>query len=325
MAPKSVAVVAPGAVVRRDAVLDLVEDWHAALELQVRAGEISKASRDTYAQGVDRFVDWCGRRRSLSEEVVLEWKADMLERCKPATVNTWLSGLRAFFDWAVRHRRLAYNLAAGVRGARRSGTSRKHKREALTDAEVLRALAQPDVATAEGKRDRALLALMAYTAARQVELHRADLADLRSESGRLVLHVRGKGHQEADELVVIAHPDAEAAVHDWLAARGQGPGPLFVSLSDRSRGGRLSLSAIRRLVKGYFKAAGVRGALKTAHSLRHSAITNAVRHGAPVQKVQSMARHANISTTMIYFHETDRIENPAEQFIQYNGGETPGR
>mgnify|MGYP001594548589 CR=1 FL=1 len=63
----------------------------------------------------------------------------------------------------------------------------------------------------------------------------------------------------------------------------------------------------------------IRAYLLTPHSLRHTAITKAVKRGAPVQKGQAMARHANISTTMIYYHETDRVENPAEEYIQYNG------
>ena len=175
----------------------------------------------------------------------------------------------------------------------------------------------PDASTPAGARDRALLALMAYCAARSVELHRADLADVRTVSGKLVLQVRGKGRDEKDETLVIAHPDAEGAVRDWLGKRGEKSGPLFVSLSHRSSGERLGLRAIRGIVKAHYKAAGVRGDRKTTHSLRHTAITNAVKHGAPVPKVQAMARHADISTTMIYYHETDRIENPAEGFNTY--------
>jgi len=97
-------------------------------------------------------------------------------------------------------------------------------------------------------------------------------------------------------------------------------GALFTSLSNRGRDERLSLRAIRGIVKAAYKAAGVVGKNKTTHSLRHTAITTAVKRGAPVQKVQAMARHANISTTMIYYHETDRVENPAEEFIQYTNG-----
>lgn len=310
----------PQAVTEGADVAALVDDWRAALALQVQAGEISDTTRQTYAHGMGKFLAWAEGRGTVTADTLREWKAALLgDGHRPASVNTWLAGVRAFFGWAVGVRRLAYNPAADVKGATRRGTSKAHRREALTDAEVLRVLAVPDRSTASGKRDYALLAVMAFTGARQIELHRADLADLRTDGGRLVLHVRGKGRAEADEIIVLAHPDAEAAVHDWLAARGDEAGPLFVALGNRSRGDRLSLRAIREVVKSAYRAAGVHGKGKTAHSLRHSAITNAVRHGAPVQKVQAMARHANISTTMIYYHETDRVENPAESYIRYNG------
>ena len=120
-------------------------------------------------------------------------------------------------------------------------------------------------------------------------------------------------------MIVIDNPAAAGALHDWLSVRGDQPGSLFLSLSDRSHGARLSLRALRHLIKGYYLAAGVLGKDKTAHSLRHAAISNALRHGAPVQKVAAMARHASIETTMIYFHEIDRLSDPAERYISYNG------
>ena len=82
-------------------------------------------------------------------------------------------------------------------------------------------------------------------------------------------------------------------------------------------GQRLSLRSIRRIVKQAYRLAGVRGEGKTSHSLRHTAITSAIRHGAPLPKVQSMARHANLNTTMIYYHEVDRVEDPAEGYVDY--------
>lgn len=317
---KALTVRPPNAVTENADVLALMGEWHAALDLQVKAGELAETTADTYRRGMARFIAWADRRKSIADETIREWKAAMLaDGNRPGAINTWLAGVRAFFAWAVGARRLLYNPAASVKGAKRSGTSRTHRREALTDAEVLRVLAAPDRETPQGKRDAAMLYLMAYTAARTVELHRADLADLRTEGGCLVLQVRGKGRQEADELIVIAHPEAEAAVHDWLSARGGKAGALFTSLSNRDSGERLSLRAMRGIVKAAYKAAGVVGKNKTTHSLRHTAITTAVKRGAPIQKVQAMARHANISTTMIYYHETDRVENPAEEFIEYNG------
>ena len=59
---------------------------------------------------------------------------------------------------------------------------------------------------------------------------------------------------------------------------------------------------------------------KTNHSLRHTAITNAVLHDAPLHKVKCMARHASIETTMIYYHEVDRLEDRAEGYIDNSNG-----
>ena len=68
-------------------------------------------------------------------------------------------------------------------------------------------LAAPGQVTPQGKRDRATTCDDGLHRGR-VDLNRADLDDLRTEAGRLVLHVRGKGHTEADEVIVIAHAEA---------------------------------------------------------------------------------------------------------------------
>ena len=67
---------------------------------------------------------------------------------------------------------------------------------------------------------------------------------------KITLDVTGKGHDEADELVVIDNPAAQNALYNWLARRGDQPGAIFTSLSDRSHGQPLSLQAIRAIVKG---------------------------------------------------------------------------
>jgi integrase len=209
-----------------------------------------------------------------------------------------------------------YNPAAGLRGARRRGTSKQHKRDELTAGEIRRVLATFDD-TPTGRRDKAMVALMAYCALRQIEIHRADKGDLKTRDGRLVLWVQGKGHSEKDEFVVLPIP-AEEAVRDWLAVHPlKSAGPLFVGIGNRSKWKRLGLRAIRGIVKEHYHLVGVVGDGKTTHSLRHSAISAAIRNGATIQQVQAMARHSNISTTMIYFHETSRTANPAEDFVRY--------
>jgi site-specific recombinase XerD len=130
-----------------------------------------------------------------------------------------------------------------------------------------------------------------------------------------VLYVQGKGHAESDDFVVI-NEQAESALAPWLSVRGEKSGPLFTSLSNRSKDSRLSLRAIRGLVKEYFRLAGVTGN-KTTHSLRHTAITKALRSGLSPVRVMSMSRHNDINTLMIYAHDVDRMDDPAENHISY--------
>ena len=153
-----------------------------------------------------------------------------------------------------------------------------------------------------------------------VEVHRANLGNLKTQGDRLVLEVQGKGRTSADEIVVI--PAAvEGAIRGWLSHRmtfadhGDGD-PLFVSLSNQNRGERLALIGIRSMVKARYQDGGVVGR-KSTHSLRHSAITNAIRHGASPMQVQAMARHTSFDTTLGYVHEVARVDNPAEDLIDY--------
>jgi len=306
----------PVPVVASNALYEIADAWLAQLDDRVRAGEISQATRDNYAQGFQRFAAFADRT-PITGTLVLNWIAALrAQNLKPASINTWLSGVRSLFRYAAAYAGLTVDPTKGIRGTRRAGTTKRHKTEILTNAEMQRVLDAP-ADTPIGKRDRAILMLMAYTAARTVEVWRADLENLTTVQGSLVLFVHGKGHTSADDVIVVAHPDAQTALYEWLAERGDKPGPLFTSLSKRSNGGRLSRSYLRRVVKSYFRAAGVRGENKRTHSLRHTAATNAIHNGATVQQVQAMLRHANITTTMIYFHETQRIENPAERLISY--------
>jgi integrase len=88
---------------------------------------------------------WASDKASVSDDTICEWKAVLLsDGHGPVAFNAWLAGVRAFFAWAVSARRLAYIPATAVKGATRRGTGKAHKRDALTDAEMLRVLAVPD-------------------------------------------------------------------------------------------------------------------------------------------------------------------------------------
>ena len=84
--------------------------------------------------------------------------------------------------------------------------------------------------------------------------------------------------------------------------------------------GRAVLSAIRAMVKAAFRAAGIVEPTKTSHSLRHTAIIKVLRATRDPLRAKGMSRHASLDTLMIYAHELGRIENPAEDSIDYDVG-----
>ena len=188
----------------------------------------------------------------------------------------------------------------------------------LTSSEV-KAVLRTCEDTPQGIRDRAILTLMAFCGLRAVEAHRADLKDLRTKEDRLVLYVQGKGSIEKDDFVVIPR-SREGDIMAWVSYHKKHfeGDPLFVSLSNRSRGTRLALRSIRSLVKERFERAGVVGESKTTHSLRHSAITSVLKNGGTPFQAQSMARHSSFDTTLNYVHEVGRLENPGEDLINYD-------
>ncbi len=293
----------------------LIAAWKSNLNLRVNANEITQDTASAYGRGATKFITWLGEKQ-VSADVIREWKADLLNnKIKSSSVNVWIAGLRSFFGWLAEVGEIPFDPTQAIRGASRKGTKSRHVRESLTDREVLRLLEQPNRETRAGVRDYAMLCVMLYTAARGVELYRADIEDLRTMDGALVLQVQGKGHYEKDDFLVLSH-EAESAMRDWLVLRGKENGALFTSSSNYSKGARLSRRALRGIVKGYFDTAGLQGN-KTTHSLRHTAITSAIRHNATIQKVKGMSRHASIDTLMIYYHEVDRLTDPAEKYISY--------
>ena len=306
---------------------NLLSQWYNALNLYMAAGEYTHYTVASYQRGMQKFLAWCQESQveQVSADTIRAWIADNREQgFKPTSINAWYAGVRTFFGWAVGEGLLEHNPTEGVKGVKRRGAGKKHLRDPLTDREMLRLLQQPDTDTPGGCRDYAILCLMAFTAMRTVEVQRADVADLSTVDGLPVLRVQGKGSREKDEILVVAHAQAQEALYDWLAVREQLPEgrtapALFLSLSDRSRGQRLSPRGLRQIIAQHMTAAGIVDRRKTAHSIRHAAISKVARQD--VLKARQVARHASLDTTMIYVHENDRISDPGEAYIDYANGE----
>jgi integrase/recombinase XerD len=176
--------------------------------------------------------------------------------------------------------------------------------------EVDRLLAQPDVSTPRGLRDKALISVLYATGLRVTELISLKLTNLHLEEGYLTCV--GKGDKER---IVPIGQEATDWVHRYLAEARPGLAArsspwLFVN----ARGGPLSRVGFWKLLKEY----GVKAAITrniSPHVLRHSFATHLLDRGADLRAIQMMLGHADLSTTQIYTHVLEaRLRSVYDRF-----------
>ena len=175
----------------------------------------------------------------------------------------------------------------------------------LISVDELRRLMEAPTKTQDLKsyRDKAILELLFSTGLRLSELCSLDRdLDLSKDE----FSVRGKGEKVR---VVFISESARAAIKKYLKERKDLDEPMFVQHSSNRSGSeknqRLTPRSIERIVKQYAIAAGISKKV-TPHVIRHSFATDLLSNGADIRSVQMMLGHANIATTQIYTHVTDK-------------------
>jgi site-specific recombinase XerD len=151
-------------------------------------------------------------------------------------------------------------------------------------------------------RDRAILELLFSTGLRISELCALDRT-IPIDRGEFT--VRGKGEKLR---VVFISDRAKRALKDYAAKRADMGPELFPSLSKGKNPkiiGRIIPRAVERLVSFYARAAGIPRHV-TPHQLRHQFATDLLMNGADLRSVQELLGHANISTTQVYTHVTNK-------------------
>jgi len=289
-------------------------------ELFLHEQDVTEGTRGTYRRALRQFVVWLRetgrdqRMATLQREDILAYKEGLLATKTASTVSCYLTAVRRLFGW-LESRKAYPDITRGIKGAKKA---RGHRKDCLTVGQIRGALETVDRSTVEGKRDFALLNLLVRTGLRTVEVARAQISDLRQESGTAVLWIQGKGRQEKDDFVLLVE-DTLRPLREYLTARGpvSEQEPLFVSVSDRNAGQALTTRSLSRVVKEAFRRIGLDDSRLTAHSCRHTAITLAVSGGASLEQVQAMARHSDPKITMVYFHNVARVQAGAERCISF--------
>ena len=210
-----------------------------------------------------------------------------------ASSARWLSCVKGFYRHSLEKGRVSVDPAVHLEHPKLG----RPLPDSLSEAQVGDLLHAPDLSTAVGLRDRAMLEVLYATGLRVSELVGLDIASLNLRQG--VVRVVGKGGkerlvpvgQEALSWVVRFVGEGRAALH------GERTRALFPS----QRGRQMTRQTFWHAIKRYALAAGIDRGF-SPHGLRHAFATHLLNHGADLRAVQMMLGHSDLSTTQIYTH-----------------------
>jgi len=271
----------------------------------VYIASLSPGSRRTMRQALDVIAglltgnadclscNWAALRYQHTTAV----RAKLAENYSPATASKMLVALRRVLHEAWR---LGQMSAANYEKARDIASVKGEsllKGRGLQSGEVraLLEVCENDPSPA-GMRDAAVIAVMYQAGLRRAEVVSLDLENYDPETGMLeILHAKRNKQRTA-----YLTNGAVLAVADWLAVRGNEPGPLFhpINKSKRIQNKRLSDQAIYYVLVERAEQAGVKDV--SPHDLRRTFVSDLLDAGADISTVAKMAGHSNVSTTSRY-------------------------
>lgn len=300
---------------------DLIEAFSNFLQIDIAEGDAAEDTLKSYLSQLKQFLNWCDRHSyhpaSITRQQIKEYRRWTIEtkKYKPATIALKLTVVRRFYDAAIERGLLAINPASGIKPPRekKDPAARISYLEKNEVNQLFQALDR-DPNSLKSKRDRLLIGIMILEGTRTVELYRANIADIVRQGDKIGIRVEGK----RSIRVVPLTPNLTEDLNDYLQARKasgeklRAENPLFIAIGNRAGGKRLSRRGIRQIVDRYLQATNLKylqGRTISAHSLRHTAATLALREGAQLRQVQDLLGHSDPRVTSIYTHISDRWEN----------------
>ena len=265
--------------------------------IQVEKG-LARHTLESYKRDLDRLQTWAtanGKQISeLTRADLRKWIASLSrEGLAPTSVSRAVSATRGFFKFLMLDGHIKSHPAEDLDTPQRFSYLPKF----LTEEEINRLLAAPDVSTAEGIRDRAVLEIMYATGLRVSEL-----VDLKHSGRRSAGGSRGVSWQRKQRAPRAAWEKR----YSLVATVFGGESRLWKTVgAECFSASWAAVYAALCMVhdQGHAEKAGIKDV--SPHTLRHSFATHLLQHGADSRSVQALLGHSDISTTQIYTHITD--------------------
>lgn len=290
----------------------------------------SSETRENYGRDLRQFLQFSQIAPERIDELTLvrpehvaAWREKLqLAGLANSTVRRKLTVLRSLFSYLQVYGYTGANPAHG-KFVKAPSVARDGKTVGLSPADCRRLMDAPDPQTLIGLRDRAIFAVLAYSACRVGELVRLKVSDFKTSGEHRVLAIYGKGGKER---TVPLHVEAVERLTAWIKVaklEDDRDGPLFRPvLTARGRGedgfkrARLTVRGVEYLVRRFATKLRLDPAV-TVHSFRVTALTTARERGSDVIDLQDFAGHQDPRTTLTYIRSRDRLSKSPAYIIKY--------
>jgi site-specific recombinase XerD len=291
-----------------------VRDYLTVNLLKIRG--LSPRTVDSYRESLSMYCTFLKEKRAVAfsqasfELLTRESVTDFLtwlrteKNCCVSTCNLRLSALKSFLKYCGETNIELYAVYQRVKGVPLTKTA-KIPVGHMTNAAFKALLAQPNIRTGKGRRNRMIIMLMYDTGTRVQELVDLKLADLHLDEHDPFITVTGKGYKiRSIPLMDKTAAHLKAYLRRFHCEKGSRTGrPLFYSPRD-GRPHALSTDAVAIMLKSYGKAARKECSEVPErvhpHLIRHTRATHLYRAGMPLSYIAEFLGHASVTTTTIY-------------------------
>jgi site-specific recombinase XerD len=273
----------------------LLGDYLSYLEIEKNR---SPKTRENYEHYLNVFLEFAKIKspKEITDQLVREFRMSLARRdIKKITQSYYVIALRNLLKYFAKR-----DVASLSPDKIELPKTPARQIETLAYGDLERLLKAPKTDSLRDLRDKAILETFFSTGLRLAELCSLErYLDL--ERGEF--SVRGKG----DKIrVVFLSSSAKDAIKRYLVKRTDAEEALFASINKSGKViGRITPRSAERVVAQRARQAGIAKPVH-AHELRHSFATDLLMNGADLRSVQELLGHANISTTQIYTHLTDK-------------------
>lgn len=285
---------------------DELLDFNNLKEQFIRYIDVSEKTVETYSGNLRQFIKYMQENgiKNPTREDIIAYREFLKEHYELNTVNGMMISIRQFFKF-LEYKGIYKNITDNIKGVK---IENYHKREYLTLEQCKSVLN-----ASKNMREKVLFTITFTCGLRANEVANIRLKDFTIKGGKHCLYILGKGRDGKQDYVVVS--DETFNLIQEYVKQYNIQDYLFVSESNNNKGGKVATCTLRRIINKMYERVGIVGKEYVFHSLRHSFATLSLQNGLDIREVSKGLRHKSVTTTEIYTHDLEKINNQCSNTI----------